>query len=44
MDSAFKISDRLLLVAGGEVVVEGSVSDLWQKHPQVKRFVAGEWI
>lgn len=44
MESAFKTSNRLLLVADGEVVVEGDVSDLWQNHPQIKRFVAGEWV
>ena len=43
MESALKISDRLLLVADGTVVVEGKVIDLWDKHPQIKRFVRGEW-
>ncbi len=43
MASAFTVSDRLLLVADGVVVVEGSVTDLWQKHPQIERFVAGKW-
>lgn len=44
MDSALKTSDRLLLVAEGEVIVEGRVRDLWTNHPQIKRFVAGEWV
>jgi len=43
IDSAKRISDRWILVSDGEVVVEGPARELAESHPEVKKFITGNW-
>jgi phospholipid/cholesterol/gamma-HCH transport system ATP-binding protein len=43
IESARRISDRWILVSDGEVVVEGPSRELAETHPEVKRFISGNW-
>jgi phospholipid/cholesterol/gamma-HCH transport system ATP-binding protein len=43
MDSARKISDRLVLIAEGSVLVDDKATLLWDQNPLIKRFSQGLW-
>jgi phospholipid/cholesterol/gamma-HCH transport system ATP-binding protein len=43
IESAKRISDRWILVSDGVVVVEGPSRELAESHPEVKRFISGNW-
>jgi phospholipid/cholesterol/gamma-HCH transport system ATP-binding protein len=43
MDSAQKVSDRLILVHNGSVVATGPAHSLWEDNLIVKHFVSGSW-
>lgn len=43
MDSAVKLSDRIILIDGGLVKVEGPATELWQQNRFVKSFHDGYW-
>jgi phospholipid/cholesterol/gamma-HCH transport system ATP-binding protein len=44
MESAKRTSNRIILIADGEVVVSGKVEELWDINSQVKKFVNGRWF
>jgi phospholipid/cholesterol/gamma-HCH transport system ATP-binding protein len=43
MESAKRISDRVLLISGGLVVVDGTAPRVWTDAPEVRKFVDGRW-
>lgn len=43
MDSAVKLSDRIILIDGGVVRVEGIAAELWEQDSYVKSFREGYW-
>lgn len=43
MDSAVKLSDRIILIDSGIVRVEGPASQLWEQNNLVKAFHDGRW-
>jgi phospholipid/cholesterol/gamma-HCH transport system ATP-binding protein len=43
MESAHRISDRLVLINEGVIVVRGPASELWDSNEDVRRFAEGRW-
>ena len=43
MESAERLSNRLILVEGGVVRAEGDAEEMWERHPLVKSFKEGFW-
>lgn len=44
MDSARRVSDRLILLGNGRVLADGPTHELWDNNELVRRFVHGQWI
>lgn len=44
MESARRISDRVILIAQGSVVVDAPAQEAWEHIEPVRRFAAGEWL
>lgn len=44
MESARRISDRIVLIAQGSVIVDAPARDAWEQSEQVRRFASGEWV
>lgn len=43
IESAKRISDRLILISNGEVVINGPAHYLWENDKDVARFASGRW-
>lgn len=43
MESARRISDRIILLSQGNVIVDGSAPAVWEDAEPVRRFARGEW-
>jgi phospholipid/cholesterol/gamma-HCH transport system ATP-binding protein len=43
MESARRISDRLLLIADGTILVDGRAATLWESNDLIRAFSEGEW-